>query len=62
MLRHLSAYTAPTSQRDYAFAGKDAVNDAEHIVLVTFFGGVISSVTVFCFADFDAYIDIVAAF
>jgi hypothetical protein len=58
----LSAYTAPTSRRVHAFAGKDAENDAELIVLGTVFGGVISSVTVFCFADFDAYIDIVAAF
>jgi hypothetical protein len=58
----LSAYTAPTSQRDHAFAGKDAENDAELIVLVTFFGSVISSLTVFGFADFDAYVDIVAAF
>jgi hypothetical protein len=62
MLRHLSAYTAPTSQRVHAFASKDAENDAELIVLVTVCGGVISSVTVFCFADFDAYIDIVTAF
>jgi hypothetical protein len=58
----LSGYTAPTSRRVHAFAGKDAENDAELIVLGTVFGGVISSVTVFCFADFDAYIDIVAAF
>ena len=62
MLYRLSNYTAQISQHAHAVAGKDAEAHEGLVMLVIFFDGAVWTQPRFSFADFAAYIDIVAAF
>jgi hypothetical protein len=61
MLRRLSTYTVRISPRSWAGAGKGAKAQEELGILVTFFDGTLWAQLRFSSADFDSYMDRMAA-